>query len=167
MENMAQYRCYFLDATGALTTDETIECAGEQEEDAQIHQMVELIHQQEALTELLGSGSNAVDRIASLTPRDRQIMEMILAGRHNKEIAADLGLSQRTVENHRAAVMRKTGSKSLPALVRLALAAAWYSVREHKPEIGIIALMTQIEKPRDNDNYRVRRFDALSALRRL
>jgi len=167
MENLAQYRCYFLGATGALTADETIECAGEQEEDAQIHQMVELIHQQEALTELLGSGNDAVDRITSLTPRDRQIMEMILAGRHNKEIAADLGLSRRTVENHRAAVMRKTGSKSLPALVRLALAAAWYSIREHGPEIGIIALMTQIEKPRDNDNHRVRRCDALSTLRRL
>ncbi|WP_416173633.1 LuxR C-terminal-related transcriptional regulator [Aerococcus mictus] len=39
-------------------------------------------------------------------------------------IAADLGISQRTVENHRASIMRKTGSKSLPALARLALAAA-------------------------------------------
>ena len=37
---------------------------------------------------------------------------------------ADLGISQRTVENHRAAIMRKTGSKSLPALARLFLAAA-------------------------------------------
>jgi two-component system CheB/CheR fusion protein len=62
--------------------------------------------------------------ITSLTPRQRQIMEMVLAGQPSKNIAADLGISQRTVENHRASIMRKTGSKSLPALARLALAAA-------------------------------------------
>ena len=42
----------------------------------------------------------------------------------NKNIAADLGISQRTVENHRATVMRRTGTKCLAALVRLAVAAA-------------------------------------------
>jgi len=44
--------------------------------------------------------------------------------RPSKNIAADLGISQRTVENHRASIMTKTGTKSLPALARLALAAA-------------------------------------------
>ena len=43
----------------------------------------------------------------------------VLAGHPSKNIASDLGISQRTVENHRAAVMRKTGSKSIPALARL------------------------------------------------
>jgi two-component system, chemotaxis family, CheB/CheR fusion protein len=66
----------------------------------------------------------AVARLASLTTRERQIMELVLAGHPSKNIAADLGISQRTVENHRAAIMQKTGSKSLPALVRLALATA-------------------------------------------
>ena len=74
---------------------------------------------------LLAWREDAADRVASLTPRERQIMELVLAGHPNKNIAADLGINQRTVENHRAAIMHKTGSKSLPALARLALAAAW------------------------------------------
>jgi two-component system, chemotaxis family, CheB/CheR fusion protein len=65
----------------------------------------------------------AVKRLAGLTARQRQIMELVLAGHPSKNIAADLGISQRTVENHRAAVMKKTGSHSLSALIRLALAA--------------------------------------------
>jgi two-component system CheB/CheR fusion protein len=66
---------------------------------------------------------NAAHRVAGLTLRQRQIMELVLAGHPNKNIATDLGISQRTVENHRASIMHKTGSKSLPALARLALAA--------------------------------------------
>jgi two-component system CheB/CheR fusion protein len=67
---------------------------------------------------------DAVDHLASLTRRQHQIMEMVLAGHPSKNIAVDLGISQRTVENHRASIMKKTGSRSLPALARLALAAA-------------------------------------------
>jgi two-component system CheB/CheR fusion protein len=65
----------------------------------------------------------ATARVASLTKRQRQILDLVLAGHPSKNIAADLGISQRTVDNHRAAIMRKTGSKSLPALIRTALAA--------------------------------------------
>ncbi len=68
--------------------------------------------------------ADAASHMAELTPRQHQIMEMVLAGHPSKNIAADLGISQRTVENHRASIMTKTGTKSLPALVRLALAAA-------------------------------------------
>ncbi len=67
---------------------------------------------------------DAANHVANLTSRQRQIMDQVLAGHPSKNIAADLGISQRTVENHRAAIMKKTGSKSLPALARLALAAA-------------------------------------------
>ena len=74
-------------------------------------------------TKLSAWRQQATDHIASLTPRQRQIMDMVLAGHPSKNIAADLGISQRTVENHRAAIMKKTGTKSLPALARLALAA--------------------------------------------
>jgi len=66
----------------------------------------------------------AASHVADLTPRQREIMELVLAGHPSKNIAADLRISQRTVENHRASIMKKTGSKSLPALARLALAAA-------------------------------------------
>jgi two-component system CheB/CheR fusion protein len=65
----------------------------------------------------------ATNHIAALTPRQRQIMNLVLAGHPSKNIAADLGISQRTVETHRASIMKKTGAKSLPALARLALAA--------------------------------------------
>ena len=61
--------------------------------------------------------------IASLTSRQLQVMELVLAGHPSKNIAADLGISQRTVENHRAAMMHKTGTKSLPELARLAITA--------------------------------------------
>ena len=66
---------------------------------------------------------NAANHVAGLTARQRQIMEMVLAGHPSKNIATDLGISQRTVENHRAAIMTKMGTRSLPALARLALAA--------------------------------------------
>jgi len=66
----------------------------------------------------------AIAQIARLTPRQRDIMERVLAGHPSKNIAADLGISQRTVENHRAAIMKRTCTKSLPALARLAIAAS-------------------------------------------
>ena len=66
---------------------------------------------------------DAASHLSGLTARQRQIMEMVLAGHPSKNIAADLGISQRTVENHRASIMKKSGSKSLPALARLAIAA--------------------------------------------
>ena len=68
--------------------------------------------------------ASAATHLAGLTPRQLQVMELVLAGHPSKNIAADLGISQRTVENHRASIMKRTGSKSLPALARLALVAA-------------------------------------------
>nr|MDQ2861807.1 response regulator [Pseudomonadota bacterium] len=75
-------------------------------------------------SKLIASREDAATHVAGLTPRQRQIMELVLAGQPSKNIAADLGVSQRTIENHRATIMKKTGSKSLPALARLAVAAA-------------------------------------------
>ncbi len=60
-------------------------------------------------------------RTAALTARQRQIMMMVVEGSPSKNIAADLNISQRTVEAHRAEIMRKMGARSLPALARMAM----------------------------------------------
>jgi two-component system CheB/CheR fusion protein len=78
------------------------------------------LEQSRDATKLSAWRENAAKHIAGLTPRQREIMQLVLAGHPSKNIAADLGISQRTVENHRAAIMKKTGSKSLPELARLA-----------------------------------------------
>jgi two-component system CheB/CheR fusion protein len=71
----------------------------------------------------LAWAQEATHCIGSLTLRQRQIMDMVLAGHPSKNIAVELGISQRTVENHRASIMIRTHSKSIPALARIALAA--------------------------------------------
>ncbi len=75
-------------------------------------------------TKLVEWQAEAERHIKELTPRQHQIMDLVLAGHPSKNIAADLHIAQRTVENHRALIMKKTGAKSIPALARLALAAA-------------------------------------------
>lgn len=62
-------------------------------------------------------------RFRALTPRETQVMEQIVRGAANKEVAANLGLSHKTVEVHRANVMRKTQANSLAELVRMHVAA--------------------------------------------
>lgn len=60
---------------------------------------------------------------AGLTPRQRQVLDLVLAGQPSKIIAADLGVSQRTIDAHRAAIMKKSRARPLTELVRLAVAA--------------------------------------------
>ena len=72
---------------------------------------------------LLKRQEEIVTRFASLTPREREVMMLVIGGKANKVIASELGVSERTVEIHRARVMHKTGAESLPHLVRLALQA--------------------------------------------
>jgi two-component system response regulator FixJ len=59
------------------------------------------------------------ERLESLTPREREVLEMVISGKPNKIMAADLAVSQRTVEIHRARVMEKMGAASLAHLVRM------------------------------------------------
>lgn len=60
-------------------------------------------------------------RMAKLTPRETEVMDMIIEGKANKVIAFDLDLSQRTVEIHRAHVMEKMQTRSLAELVRMVM----------------------------------------------
>jgi two-component system CheB/CheR fusion protein len=73
---------------------------------------------------LSGFRKKAVDRIADLTPRQHQILKLVLEGHPSKNIATHLGISQRTVENHRARISRKTGAQSLPLMVHTAICAS-------------------------------------------
>jgi len=60
-------------------------------------------------------------RIATLTPREKEVLDLLTVGKANKMMAQDLGLSQRTVEIHRAHVMEKMGAKSVAQLVRMVM----------------------------------------------
>ena len=65
----------------------------------------------------------ARSQLGTLTPREREVLECLVAGHSNKDAANLLGVSPRTVEFHRAHLMDKTGARGLPDLVRLWLAA--------------------------------------------
>ncbi len=60
-------------------------------------------------------------RVALLTPREREVMELVVAGQPNKVIAHRLKIALRTVEIHRSRVMEKTGARSLAELVRMSI----------------------------------------------
>jgi FixJ family two-component response regulator len=59
-------------------------------------------------------------RLATLTPRERQVLELVVTGRLNKQIAGELGTTEETIKVHRGRVMRKMGADSLADLVRMA-----------------------------------------------
>jgi FixJ family two-component response regulator len=61
------------------------------------------------------------ERFKDLTPREREVMDLVVAGQTNKAIAHRLKIAMRTVEIHRARVMEKTGTRNLSELVRLAI----------------------------------------------
>ena len=70
--------------------------------------------------------SSYVEKLETLSSRERDVLEGLIAGKANKVIAFDLGISPRTVEIYRANVMTKTGANSLPELVRMAMLAGLF-----------------------------------------
>jgi RNA polymerase sigma factor (sigma-70 family) len=71
------------------------------------------------------------DRLETLTPREREVLELMAQGKPNKVMAGDLGLSQRTVEIHRAHVMEKMGADSVAQLVSMVLSVRSGGAAEH------------------------------------
>ena len=66
---------------------------------------------------------DAAERLAALSPREREVLDALMAGRPNKVIAFDLGISVRTVEVHRARMMSRLGVRQLAEAIRLAVMA--------------------------------------------
>jgi FixJ family two-component response regulator len=73
----------------------------------------------EALRAARAAEASVGARLARLTPREREVLDMVAEGRLNKQIAADLGVAEKTVKVHRARVMRKLGVRTVAELVRL------------------------------------------------
>lgn len=71
--------------------------------------------------EMLAQQDAIRDRLASLTPREREVLELIVRGLASKVMAEEMGLSKRTVELHRSRVMGKMGASSIAQLVRMFL----------------------------------------------
>ncbi len=72
---------------------------------------------------------DACQRLAALTAREREVLHLVVAGKANKEIAFELGVSPKTIEVHRAHVMSKMQVDSLAELIRIALLAG--AIREN------------------------------------
>jgi two-component system, LuxR family, response regulator FixJ len=69
----------------------------------------------------LGEHTRIRERLDTLTPREREVLDLLTQGKQNKAIAQDLGVSPRTVEIHRARVMEKMGAQSIAELVHMML----------------------------------------------
>lgn len=86
-----------------------------------LHAIEDAFNRQAAALDKERQLAEFVRLLANLTPREREVMELVVTGRHNREIAEALGISARTVEVHKARMMTKLGVASVPDLVRLSL----------------------------------------------
>jgi len=90
-------------------------------EEALLEKIEAALEQDRDQRKSLDEKQEIIRRIKSLTPREREIMDRMIAGQANKVIAIELEISQRTVEIHRSRVMHKMGTHSLAHLVRMVL----------------------------------------------
>ena len=81
------------------------------------------LHRERDRADQVAEGAAAAQRLASLSMRERQVLNGLVAGQANKVIALELGISPRTVEIYRANLMAKMQAGSLSELVRMALLA--------------------------------------------
>jgi two-component system, LuxR family, response regulator FixJ len=93
------------------------------EADALIEAVGRALRQSERLREAAATAADAAARIGSLTPREREVLDLLVTGLPNKAVANKLGTSPRTIEVHRARVLEKLQARGLPDLVRLVIAA--------------------------------------------
>ena len=98
------------------------------DESALLERIREAIQLDRTNRETVARRENARARLTTLTPREQQVMLLVVTGKVNKEIAAELNLSHRTVEIHRSRVMEKTGTQSLTRLIELAVASGLYQM---------------------------------------
>jgi two-component system response regulator FixJ len=89
--------------------------------DAFLSIVSEALERVEQLAGTLEQSREATMRYATLSAREKQVLELLVEGRPSKLIAYDLGISTRTAEHHRSAVMKKMATRSLSHLVRMAL----------------------------------------------
>ncbi|WP_417565636.1 response regulator FixJ [Marinobacter sp.] len=90
-------------------------------EEALLEKIEAALKQDQEQRKSLDEKQEIIRRIKSLTPREHEIMDRMIAGQANKVIAIELEISQRTVEIHRSRVMHKMGTHSLAHLVRMVL----------------------------------------------
>jgi FixJ family two-component response regulator len=88
--------------------------------DALILAVRNALHTAEARRQVLAETEALARRLCSLTPREREVMNHVVAGRLTKQIAADLGTGEQNIKLHRAHIMQKMGVDSIAALVRAA-----------------------------------------------
>ncbi len=92
---------------------------------AELLEAIELARQEgERMREHARRSHTAQERVAALTPRERDVMDLAIGGLANKEIARRLNISHRTVEIHKARILRKTGIRSVVELARIVADAA-------------------------------------------
>ncbi|TVQ75608.1 MAG: DNA-binding response regulator [Phycisphaeraceae bacterium] len=72
---------------------------------------------------VLSKRATVMDRLGTLTTRETEVLERVIAGKANKEVAADLGLSEKTIEVHRSRVMKKMQALNAADLIRMVLEA--------------------------------------------